>query len=356
MSRFVFAAVAGPQIGTGHVRRMITLAEALLSAAAEDVSFLTNEFGAAMLARSALATLGVEVRVAGETPEAQVEALCAAPLRPADAIVLDNYHWEARHEARLRPATRRIVVFDDLADRPHDADLLIDQNAHRDAGAYRGLAPAGCRVLAGPDFVLLPKAFRDMRARGEIWRPAPDRPVFLSLGGGDPGGDLPAIAETLLARTGLRFAIATGSHIEGRAALVELARATPDRLTVAFDSDRVAADLAACRFAVTAGGTMTWERAVLGTPSLSLVVADNQTEAARHLSERGVIASFDLRGRWSREGLADAVLAFAADETALARMSRRSLALVSGGGVALVAAELLRGDPDGIRSCAMGGR
>ena len=44
--------------------------------------------------------------------------------RGAAAVVIDHYRLGEAAEQRLRPA--RVVAIDDLANRKHDADLLVD--------------------------------------------------------------------------------------------------------------------------------------------------------------------------------------------------------------------------------------
>lgn len=54
-----------------------------------------------------------------------------------DWLVVDHYALDARWESALRGMVRRILVIDDLADRVHDCDVLLDQNLYEDMDTRR---------------------------------------------------------------------------------------------------------------------------------------------------------------------------------------------------------------------------
>jgi UDP-2,4-diacetamido-2,4,6-trideoxy-beta-L-altropyranose hydrolase len=89
---------------------------------------------------------------------------CGAQLGTVDLLVVDHYALDAVWERVLRPAVHRILVIDDLADRPHDADFLLDQNYYRPLeGRYQGLLPSHCQCLLGPSYALLRPDFAQAR-------------------------------------------------------------------------------------------------------------------------------------------------------------------------------------------------
>jgi UDP-2,4-diacetamido-2,4,6-trideoxy-beta-L-altropyranose hydrolase len=349
----LISALASNATGSGHVARMASLAEELLRRGGARVVVRTNEMGAAILQRR-LPDVPQSVPqdappwlTLGPAPDAPGAAMAdlvgvVRALRP-DVAVLDGYHWSAPLEAPLRPHCGRLVVVDDLADRPHLADLLVDPNPNRHAGDYAGLVPPGCRLAVGAGFTLLSGAFRAARAGG---LPHPDIRagrdlVFVSLGGGDPGRDMLRLVRALLSDPAFRVTVATGGHIPDAPALRDMAARHPDRLDLALDSDRVPAQMLAAGLAVTSGGTLTWERAALGLPGLGLILADNQEPAARWLQARGLQPCFDLRGGWDAGAFLAALQALARDP-GLRRTQAEGLArLIDGTGVAAVADLLL---------------
>ena len=78
--------------------------------------------------------------------------------------ILHSARWDASFDAK----GARVAVIDDLADRRHDCDLLIDQNLGRRASDYAGRTPAGCRLLIGPQYALLRPEFAALRAALEV--------------------------------------------------------------------------------------------------------------------------------------------------------------------------------------------
>src|SRR5262249_32823655 len=116
-----------------------------------------------------------------------------------DWLVVDHYGLDASWEKRLRARARRLLVIDDLANRAHDRDLLLDQNSHaHPRPRYEGLVPPGCRLLLGPRHALLRPEFESLPARQAHGSSA--RKVLVSLGGADPDN---VTAKVLAALAGL---------------------------------------------------------------------------------------------------------------------------------------------------------
>lgn len=145
----------------------------------------------------------------------------------------------------------------------------------------------------------------------------------------------------ILAGTDLQVSIATGSHIADATTLRALAAQYPDRVELLFDSPRVAEQMNAAGFAIAAGGTMSWERAVLGLPGLCLIVADNQAEAVRWLEAKGLHRAFDLRGPWQEANLLAAIQSYEADKPARIAHARLACELITGDGVVAAADAIL---------------
>ncbi len=335
----LICADAQPQVGTGHLRRMLTLAGSLIESAPNiQLTIRTSTLGAS-IARE-IGPRGLQIAEASCSPEAVKAHL---ENKRYAAVILDNYHWNEQNEAPLRALTDCLCVIDDLADRPHDVDLLLDQNAYHSDRDYVGLAPSDCTLLAGAEFCLLSRQFRTEQVRTAnplLLESA--APIFVSLGGGDPNRDLLPITQTLLANTPFSLTLATGSHIADAEALQSLVKQHSDRVELIFDSPRVAEQMLKSKFAVASGGTMTWERAAVGLPSLCLIVADNQYKSAHWLADRNVHDIFDIRASWSPKKLAQAALALGSDKKRQTDYFNASRALSLENGVVRVATTLLK--------------
>lgn len=313
------------------MRRMLTFAGALSKLGA-CVTFQTSKLGAEILHASAWHDKVVIDKCDRSAVLRNLENAAY------DGVILDNYFWDATNEGPLRSKVPFIAAVDDLANRLHDVDFLIDQNANQDPKAYDGLLPKHCVSVIGGSYCLLPSQFQKQRRSAVEQQEAP---IFVSLGGGDPNSDLLDIVETLLSATSLPLTIATGKHISDAVRLEEFAKRYKARIELIFDSDHVADQMEKSQFAVASGGTMTWERASMGLPSICLIVADNQVESSNWLAQRGYHLTFDLRNRWDRKSLADVVQSFAQNDSQRQRFSEKSVKLVARDGAVRAARALL---------------
>jgi UDP-2,4-diacetamido-2,4,6-trideoxy-beta-L-altropyranose hydrolase len=352
--RIVFRADASLDIGTGHVMRCLALAEELRRRGA-DCEFACRElpghrideirrrgFEAHVLPAPTHAEGWLSVPVALDVMETR--AVCGD--RRVDWLVVDHYGIDAAWERPLRPAVAGIMVIDDLADRPHDCELLLDQNLGRAPGEYGGLVPAHCELLCGPAFALLRPEFSELRPRslerradGTLAR------ILVSMGGIDKDNATGRVLEALGA-CGLPGDVVVTVVMGGRAPWLEQVRqqaaALPFKAEVVVDVVDMAERMAASDFAIGAAGSTSWERCCMGLPSALVVLADNQAHICRELAAAG--AAFDLGAPDDIARTLPPVLAgLMRDSAALATMSKAAAAICDGRGTARVADALFAG-------------
>jgi UDP-2,4-diacetamido-2,4,6-trideoxy-beta-L-altropyranose hydrolase len=199
--------------------------------------------------------------------------------RPGILLVVDHYALDAEWERFLRPSVDRILVIDDLADRPHDCDFLLDQNFYPGMERrYKGLVPPGCKQFLGPEFALLrpefKKARRKLRRRkGKIRR------LLVFFGGTDPGNETAKVlaALPLLNRPELKVDVVVGAKNPHKKAIAESCRNLPGA-KFHCQTEKMAELMARADLSVGAGGTATWERLYLELPTVTVAVAANQEE------------------------------------------------------------------------------
>ncbi|MDZ4855244.1 MAG: UDP-2,4-diacetamido-2,4,6-trideoxy-beta-L-altropyranose hydrolase [Nitrospirota bacterium] len=293
-------------MGIGHLMRCLTLAETLRSRGVETRFICRAHLGnmVELLERQAMPVtvlpapaqspnvnsedyaswLGV---TQDEDAEQTIEALFGD--RP-DWLVVDHYGLDADWEQRLRPHTVKLMVIDDLADRRHDCDLLLNQNySEGGENRYRDLVPESCRLLLGPRYALLRPDYvayrRTLRPRDGMVRR-----VLVFLGGSDPHNMTGLALEGLSAPEfqHLEVDVVVGANNSHRVALEKQVSARP--LTNLYGSRSHLADLMAyADLAIGAGGGTTWERMCLGLPSLVVSIADNQRPACEALDRAELI-------------------------------------------------------------------
>lgn len=279
----MFRVDASVEIGGGHARRCFVLAKALLRDG-WSVRFATTP--STLDTVPSLRDSGIGMIPVADEPDV-FSALRAANPHGCDLLVVDDYRLDESFEQSCRPWARRILVIDDLADRRHDCDVLLDQSPGRSTDDYLPLVSAGCRLLVGPEYALLDARFAEMRAKGAGGKRGQPR-ILVSFGATDPTGmSVLALAAIERAQLGVPVDVAIGSVSPH----VGAARAAARRLTppahVHVGVEDMASLIAGAALAVGAGGVSALERCCLGLPSLLVVLAENQRANAVALSKAG---------------------------------------------------------------------
>lgn len=330
---------ASAALGSGHVMRCHALALALRERGAV-VGLLARELPSALAAPWHEIAGRVVMLGAGDDAAATRAALDRTG---CDALVVDHYGLDAAWERALRPACRVLMALDDLADRPHDADLLLDQNLGRAAGDYDSRVPTACERLIGPRFALLRPDFAAARA-ASLQRRANGalRHLVVSLGGGDPQQASLHVLRALATATlpaGLRVSVALGPLAPTLADARDLAATLPMSCSVHGAVSDMASLLAEADLAVGAAGGSAWERCCLGVPTLLLVLADNQRAGAQALAEAAAAQPLGTLDQLPRT--LPAALHALAEPARLHSMSTAAAAVTDGQGAARVADALL---------------
>lgn len=310
--RLAFRVDSAPLIGIGHVMRCLALADTL-RARGHHCQFICRAHAGAYLqplqqSGHPFSLLPPPAQpLAADTPScdwlattiaADVDDSCRQLAQAPDWLIVDHYAIDQRWHQRFRQRfpVSRILAIDDLADRPLDADLLLDQTVGISAERYQGLLPGSGQLLLGSPFMLLRPEFGQWRQRA-LSRPheQPVQRLLLSLGGTDPAGLTLPLLQQLLAHpacSALQFDVLISSSAPAVTALRHCCQQQP-RVQLHVDCQAVAPLLAAADLAIGAAGSSAWERCCLGLPSIQLVIAANQREISRQLSQRGAVLSVD---------------------------------------------------------------
>ena len=361
---------ASVEIGTGHLVRCLALADALAAAGAA-VRFLCRTLP--QTAEAAIRERGHELRrlpptasfngapAAGDPPQARWlgctyeqdadATLAAIADRPRwDWLIVDHYSLDARWEQRLRPAVGALMVIDDLADRPHVCQVLLDQNrCEPGSGPYAALVPSDCRVLLGARFALLRPEFRAHRQAAVVPRTELRR-LLIFFGGVDQLNlsSLALAALQRLARRDLRADVVVGA-LNPHAAEVAACCRSMSNVEFHGQTNDMAGLMARADLAVGAAGSASWERCCLGLPAIVGWVAANQRAVASTLARhRAAINLGDLSELTAAE-LAALLEQMSQRPGLLANMSARAAGLVDGGGIARVCVVLLKDEAVSIR-------
>jgi UDP-2,4-diacetamido-2,4,6-trideoxy-beta-L-altropyranose hydrolase len=297
---------ASVAMGTGHVMRCRTLATALQKRGAS-VHFITRAHPGHlgdMLARDGFAVTMLPQPLTdkemcrdeyaawlGVTQQEDADQTIAAmDSQECDWLIVDHDGLDLAWEKRLHVNARKLMVIDDLANRQHDCDVLLDQNYAEDGQErYREWVPAQCHLLLGPRYALLRPEYAKYRET-IVRRTGAIKRVLVFMGGADnaniTGMVLTAMSTGQLAHLGVDVVIGPNFvHKNG-----VIAQATARKNTHIHSHRPHLADLMAqADLAIGAGGATTWERMCLGLPSIVMSIAGNQVPACEALASSGLI-------------------------------------------------------------------
>lgn len=304
-----FRVDASTEIGSGHVMRCLTLAEGLRKRGA-DCRFLARAHDGHLMDRINAAGFAVSELQRGPTRseysikqdasysdwlgvawQDDAQQTCAAieNSRPG-WLVVDHYALDARWHKAVRPYADRIMVIDDLADRLHDCDLLLDQNLIANfASRYSGRVPEHCGLLLGPHYALLQPQYAAAREQVRP-RVGPVKHLLCFFGGADTNNLSEMALDSFLSLQTTDIAltlVVASTHL--RFGALEAKAAAHANVTLCHDLPSLAPLMLEADLAIGGSGTTTWERCCLGLPSLVVTLAENQTPIARELDTRGVV-------------------------------------------------------------------
>lgn len=274
-----FRCDASKTMGIGHVMRCLTLAQELRAHGAEIIFICSAE-----TVRSVKLLTDYSYKTVPED---------YAPM--VDWLVIDHYALSADdYERAARLWAKKILVIDDLANRSHDCDILVDMTHGRNETDYKYLVPSSCVILTGAQYALLRPEFLELR--GALNRNFDDaRRVLVSFGGMNPKGAT-ELALSMLARyvhRELEIDVVIGSNAQGldevRALIEQMNADQRHKVALHVDTNDIASLMARAHLCLGAGGTSSWERCCLALPAVVIELADNQSNISYNLHEVGAI-------------------------------------------------------------------
>jgi len=344
-------------IGTGHIMRCLALAKAV-RLQGMTVHFVCREHSGAALdlievagfALHRLPILGKEPLPAGyegwlgetwQQDAARTARVIRDGVGETDWLVVDHYGIDERWERAMRSVAHRIFVIDDMVDRRHDCDLLLNQNLPSEKTSYQGLVPPYATVLLGPNYALLRDEFRQARTQVSV-RTGVVRRVVVFFGGSDPTNETEKAIEALrrLNPPGIEVDVIVGASNPMKERIAALCADLP-YMHFHCQVDDMARILAEADLALGAAGVASWERLALGVPSLVTAVADNQIENMRQLDGLGVAVGLGVSRDVTEERLSLAIGNLLSSPAIVSAMSEKALGLVDGEGASRVVDRLV---------------
>lgn len=333
---------ASAAIGGGHVMRCLALAGALHDAGST-VRFVSRDGEHSLcdqIGQSGFSVHRLPREHAFDSRDDALQTVAACPSR-CDWLVVDHYRLDQPWETAVRARAQRILAIDDVASRPHDCDLLVDQNFSLAAGRYRDLVPISCELLLGPRYALLRREF--LEARGRLReRDGRVRRVLVYFGNTDlSGGTLKALdAVEQVCTPDLHVDVVVGTanpytdEIRRRCARIPCTELHVGRTDMA-------AAMSLADLAIGAGGATTWERCSLGLASIVIAISENQLPGSRDLGREGYVEFLGTCTEVTVAQLSTALRRLLGNPDAVLRLAQRSAELVDARGAERVAKQML---------------
>jgi UDP-2,4-diacetamido-2,4,6-trideoxy-beta-L-altropyranose hydrolase len=344
---FAFRVDASQQIGTGHLMRCLTLADAL-SQRGTHIRFISRQLPEYL--QDMLWERGYELMMLESPENEKIDDLAHAHWlgttqqgdaeevwqllsdRTWDWLVVDHYSLDARWESTVRQTVKKILVIDDIADRQHDCDILLDQNFYADMDTrYIGKVPEHCRLLLGPRYALLRGEFRQFREQVKP-RNVPVKRIIVFFGGVDADNYTGKTIDALvsLGMKELHVDVVVGKQHPYREHIESIC--LQYNFGCHVQTNRMAELMAAADLSIGAGGSATWERCCLGLPTIAFCTADNQFKQIIDAASEGLIYAPDNKNEFTNV-FKRHLLALMENNCLLRSISEKAIQAVDGRGV-----------------------
>ena len=307
----VFRVDSSTEIGTGHVMRCLVLADLLSQTQNSDIYFVSRRhqgncsqlvidrgYGLFTLPEPTVTVKSTDVYESwlGVTiyEDAKQTQKYIKRIGWVDMLIVDHYGISQTWESNFRGQVGGILVIDDLANRVHDCDWLLDHNYYRGAAKrYNELVPNACRLLCGPAYALVANnvvlAAKQRKELANKLQKKDQLSCVVFMGGGDPGNYSKTVVELIAdIDEEQRITLVAGKSNKHIASYLADYQHKPNIDVLVSPSDYINL-IGGADYTVCAGGVSVLERLMLGVPSIVFKIADNQTEICENLSGVGFI-------------------------------------------------------------------
>lgn len=317
--------------GTGHVMRMLALAQAWRRAGGT-ATFLGR------FVKSVEQRLEVEgfehSSIPAQHPDARDLEATLALLddlsEPSPVwVAADGYHFDQAFQRAIRAAGAQLLVVDDLVHQDrYIADLFVNQNIRAKELQYE-FAPhttafLGTRYAMLREEFLVPRRSERESTNGELG-------LLVTLGGADSGGAVLRVLDGLADEPmpGVSTKVVVGgasphiSEVEDRGQELE-------QLEVIVDTHEMPGLMEWADLAIAAGGSTSWELCHRGVPMILMRTAGNQRLICAGLSDAGAAVNLGPATTVQPKQIVQAVNRLSSDPGTLERMANCARTIVDG--------------------------
>jgi UDP-2,4-diacetamido-2,4,6-trideoxy-beta-L-altropyranose hydrolase len=348
LKKIAFRTDAGAEVGIGHFMRCLTLADELKKLGAQ-IRFISRNLQthlSDMLTEKGMEYSFLSIDDAKEEVDELTHSSWLGTSQYQDAqgtlqalgdqswdwIIVDHYALDKRWESAVRGSCKKLIVIDDLADRQHDCDVLLDQNYYADMQTrYISKVPEHCQLLLGPRYALLREEFRTLREKVKV-RAGDVKKILVFFGGVDADNYTSLAMQALIElNTKQQVDVVIGAQHPNRE---QIQQACIKHGFIYHVQTKLMAELMAeADLAIGAGGSASWERCCLGLPGLLVAVAGNQVEIANALDSIGACYYIGEGDAVNSGSVKHSINELLVTKNKVQSISRQAFSLVDGLGV-----------------------
>jgi UDP-2,4-diacetamido-2,4,6-trideoxy-beta-L-altropyranose hydrolase len=362
----VFRADSATRIGSGHVMRCLTLAIALKQHNYKVIFLCKPHKGNINKLIQAQFEL-IELSDTNQTSQQALQSTntadwlgstqhqdaheCISALhkyKSIELMIVDHYSLDKLWQNELKHLCNKTVVIDDLANRQHSANFLIDQTFGRSQADYTNLVPDNCEILCGSSIIMLREEFKLLREKAQQNRKQTEKidKILVSMGGTDPD-NLTKLAITSLIKyqqhnTNLSVEVILTSVSPCLTEITSISKKYT-WLTLTINCNNMAERILEADLAIGASGSSAWERCCLGLPTLTMISAENQQEIDNNLSKKQATISLGWYNKISEEKIVTTLKNLNQNLEHYHHMVEQSFQVCDGLGVDNILTKLLKG-------------
>lgn len=288
---FLIRADASPEIGSGHVMRCFALGQ-MLQEKNQRVIFVTktrNKNLIDKLEREGFLVLLIEQKL--NIIDDALATLQIAKENESRWIITDGYKFETKFQREIKAAKYNLMCIDDTAQCHYVSDIILNQNI--DADKYLSYScEKYTKLLIGIDYVLLRREFRNSIGWERKFNNSVER-ILITMGGSDPENFTLTILKYLQQynQSKLNISIILGAEYSYSDEINSLMKKSHHSILILKNVQNMCEIIKNCDLAISAGGSTVWELALLQTPMMLGISAENQTHIVDRMSERGCAAN-----------------------------------------------------------------
>lgn len=299
----VFRVDASPDIGLGHLMRCLALAQGLVERAVR-VIFVMTELSATY-AKTRQDWVGEVQLLPTNDLDNEPSWLSENCLKvKADWLILDGYHFDFFYREKLLSDHFKLAMFDDgLLIQSDTIDqnvaLLINWASGAEKLPYKQKTP-NAQLCIGDQFHVLRQEFSALTVTPFIERNG----LVLMFGGSDPCHlTLPLLQLLSAAASDIPLTVVTGAGYTRLPELDAFIEKSDLSIKHIHDCQNISQVMVNARLMVSAAGGSQFELLRCATPSLLVVVADNQKYASQQADKLGWCSVLEYDHNHSDESL-----------------------------------------------------